>query len=96
MAYIIAQSDYCRRPIHWNRKTVLDVSHNDKLFSLWTAAAGAENGVEVSPASIQLDREQASHPARVSAGFFIRYTAKSYINTPAFPILAGYVEISGG
>ena len=59
MAYI-TQIRYCRRPIHWNRKTVLDVSHNDKLFSLWTAAAGAENGVEVSPASLQLDREQAS------------------------------------
>ena len=59
MAYI-TQIRYCHRPIHWNRKTVLDVSYNDKAFSLCTAAAGAEKGVEVSPASIQLDRQQAS------------------------------------
>ena len=35
------------------------INYDERLFSLWTAAAGAETGTELSAASIQLDRAQA-------------------------------------
>lgn len=47
------------RRIRCRRRTVLEVNYDERLFSLWTAAAGAETGTELSAASIQLDRAQA-------------------------------------
>jgi len=37
----------------------MEVNFDERLFSIWTAAAGAECGSSLSAANIQLDREQA-------------------------------------
>lgn len=56
---LITQIRRSSRKIRCHRRTVMEVNFDERLFSIWTAAAGAETGAELSPASIQLDREGA-------------------------------------
>lgn len=48
------------RKIRVLKKTAMEVSWDERLFSIWTKAAGAETGLSDLPADIQLDREQAA------------------------------------
>lgn len=56
---LITQIQRSSRTICCKKRTVMEINYNPHIFSIWTAAAGAETGMAISPASIQLDRKQA-------------------------------------
>ena len=56
---LITSIQRSRRIIRCHKRTAMEVNFDERLFSIWTAAAGAECGSSLSAANIQLDREQA-------------------------------------
>lgn len=49
----------CSRMIRVRNKTVMDINSNQKFFSMWIHAAGQENGLDICPLNIQLDKGMA-------------------------------------
>ena len=51
---LITSIQRSRRIIRCHKRTVMEVNFDERLFSIWTAAAGAECGSSLSAANIQL------------------------------------------
>lgn len=49
----------CGKMIRVKNKTVMEINHDRRFFSMWVCAAGQETGVSAGAFSIQLDREMA-------------------------------------
>ncbi len=57
---LITHIQLCGRKIRAVKKTVLEVNFDRSYFSMWTRAAGAEQGDVPSYSRMQLDRRQAA------------------------------------
>ena len=56
---LITQIRRSSRMISCKKRTVMEINYDSHIFFFFSAAVGAERGMEISPASIQIDRKQA-------------------------------------